>query len=277
MQHTIKNVLFMTIALAAGTGTAIAQDCTPKHKFPTIESGALTISVPVYAPFSTLEADGTIGGVDGEILKEFAKRECLKINAIPTDPAASVQYVVTGKSDITMGDWMRTPSRDKVLGLSAPLYIDPMGIVTKDGANTIDQLVGRKIGTVQGYNWNTELGKILGDDLKVYPNSVALSRDLEAGRIDGGTDGYANMVFSQSQGGLRGLKVTIAKPDERVAFTAQPGQAGFPYTKGNSEFGAALDATITALHEDGSIVSFLGKYNIDKAAADVGEPRLTGN
>jgi polar amino acid transport system substrate-binding protein len=59
-----------------------------------------------------------------------------------------------------------------------------------------------------------------------------------------------------------------------VQATVQPAQTAFPYTKANTELGAALDATVAELHESGRMVELLEEHGLPASAAEVGEPRL---
>ncbi|GGE01364.1 ABC transporter substrate-binding protein [Aureimonas endophytica] len=272
-----RNILAMTAgALAAcclGTA-ASAQDCKPAHAFETVEKGFLTVSTTTYAPFSYVDKDGSVGGVDGDIVEAIAKLECLKVKAVATDPSAAIQYILTGRSDLSTGDWYRTAERAKVVGLSGPLYTDQMGIYSKDGYKSVKEIEGKSVGTVQGYLWVADLQKVLGAKLKLYPNSSGLSKDLEAGRLEVGVDGYASGAYARTEGGFKGLKIEVSAPDERVRATVKAAQAGLPYTKGNAALGKALDADIATLHKDGTIASILKKHKLDASAAEVGEPRL---
>ena len=72
--------LFASVAVIGTMATmAHAQECTPAHTFPTVEAGKLTVAIYEYPPFSTVTADGQIGGVDSDIVKAIAKANCLEI------------------------------------------------------------------------------------------------------------------------------------------------------------------------------------------------------
>ncbi|WP_232316623.1 substrate-binding periplasmic protein [Candidatus Burkholderia verschuerenii] len=215
-----------------------------------------------------------VKGVDGEILKLIAAKECLTLSFSNVDAAAVIQSVVSGKADIAMGDWYRTAERAKVLGLSGPMYLDQLGIISKDGLDTVTSLEGKKVGAVQGYLWTPDMQKVFSSSLTIYPNPVAMAQDLAAGRIDVGTDSYAVSVYNQKKGGYKGMKVTVAKPDKRVAASIQPGQTSFPFTKSNQALGDALSADIEALHKSGDIARILKEHGLEATAADVGGPRM---
>lgn len=264
------------VALASmlGCSAAFAAGCTPAHKIDsTVNPGKLTVAIYEYPPFA-VTAGGQIGGVDGEILKSIAATECLAFNAVVVDPAATIQYVLAGKADIAAGDWYRTAERAKVLGLSAPTYLDQMGIYSKDGVDTVAAMIGKQVGTVSGFLWVAELQKLLGTNLRLYPNPVALAQDLEAGRVQIGVDSYGTGAYEQKRGGYKGIIIKVAQPDQRVQASIQAAQAGFPYTKSNASLGAAMDADIVAMHKDGKIAGYLKSFGLDPSGADVGEPRL---
>ncbi len=253
---------------------AAAQDCKPKHTFTTIDKGAVTIAVTTYAPHSFMDEAGNAKGIDGDIATEFARRECLTVKAIAVDPAAAIQYVLSGQADITTGDWYRTAERAKVMSLSAPLYTDQMALYSKEGLKKVSDLEGKKVGTVQGYLWVADLKTLFGASLKLYPNSVSMQQDLFAGRIDVGVDGYSTGVVAEQKGALKDIKVAVAEADPRVKATKEAAQAGFPYASKAKDFGAALDADIEDMHKDGTIVRILKSYGLDGTAADTGPARL---
>lgn len=267
--------LFASVAVIGTMATmAHAQECTPAHTFPTVEAGKLTVAIYEYPPFSTVTADGQIGGVDSDIVKAIAKANCLEIVPASVDPAATIQYVVSGKADVAVGDWYRTEERARVMGLSWPTYLDQMGIYSKDGLSKIEDLLGKKVGTVSGFLWVTDLQALLGSDLQLYPNPVALAQDLAAGRVEVGVDSFGTGVFAQAKGGYEGIQIKVAEPDDRVQASIQAAQAAIIYSLDNPGFGAALDAGIQAMHASGELAEILKANGLDPSGADVGEPRL---
>ena len=129
--------------------------------------------------------------------------------------------------------------RAKVAALSAPIYLDQMGIFSKDGYDKVSDLEGRKVGTVQGYLWVDELKTLLGSNLSLYNNYVAMYQDLEAGRIEIGVDGYGVGSTAQRDGALKGIQIKVAQPDERVGASVAPPQIGLPITLDNTALLAA--------------------------------------
>lgn len=270
---TMKMACTSVAALVMGSGMAFA-DCKPAHEFTTITPGVLTVAVTSYPPSSHIDDTGAAKGYDNDILAEFARRECLEVRSVAVDPAAAIQYVLSGQADLSTGSWYRTAERAKVMSLSAPIYKDQMGVYSKDGFSALTEFEGQPIGTVQGYNWVSDVREIFGQNLKLYPSSVSLQQDLKIGRIVAGLDGYASGAYAEQQGALEGLKARVIAADTRVKATTALPQVGYPYHKRATEFGAALDADIAAMHADGTISKILTGYGLSADAADVGAPTL---
>lgn len=259
--------------LAASTG-AYAQDCKPAHEFATVTPGKLTVAVYNYPPFSMITTDNKASGIDVQMVEETAKANCLEFVPLNLAPAAVVQSVVSGKADVAVGAWYRSEARSKVLGITAPTYIDPMTSISKDGIDTVDGIMGKSVATVTGYTWNDTLQKVFGDNVKMYPDGLSMYTDLEAGRVDVVLDGSVAPVEAMKSGRLAGFKTALVKSDERIPDTVQPPQSALLYTLGNEGLGKALDDTVIRIHEDGTLAKWLTDAGYDPKMGDVGEPRL---
>lgn len=263
--------LVASLAACSSTGsTDIASSCTPDNVFSTVQDGTLKVGITEIPPFSYTK-DGTATGVDVDIVDAFAKSNCLTVDYVPVTYSAAVAAVQGKRIDLTIGDWYRTAARAEIVNFTAPNYLDEFSVISKSGITTVEGLVGQKVGTVDGYLWVDDLRTLLGSDLQVYPSSVELKQDIEAGRIDVGVDAFGTSVFNF---GDTDYKVTTVAPDDRVLATVEAAQTGFPYTKDNADLGVALDATIADLHSSGGMVDILKAHGLPGSAENVGEPRL---
>lgn len=264
----------LTLSACGGSSTSSASaNCTPKNQFDTIEKGTLTVAVYDLPPYAMTTGPDGMSGVDADILREFAKRECITVTPQPGKAAAMVPAVQQGRADVASGDWYRTTERSKIVNLTDPLYLDDMGIVSAAGVSTVKDMEGKKVGTVDGYLWVKDLQKVLGDNLKLYPSAVNMNQDIKAGRIEIGVDSYGSAVQTNKDSGL---KIEVAKPDERVAASKEAAQATFPTTKDNAKLLAALNAVIADLHADGTITKILESHGLPATAEKTGAPRLIG-
>ncbi|WP_232664092.1 ABC transporter substrate-binding protein [Pseudonocardia sp. TRM90224] len=246
-------------------------NCTPKHQFETITPGTLTVGVHDLPPYSMTTGQDGMSGVDAEIVREIAKRECLTVTAQPGNTPSLIPSVQQGRADIAIGDWYRTEARSKVVNLSDPLYLDEMGIISAAGVSTVAEMEGKKVGTVDGYLWVKELQAVLGDNLSLYPSSVDMNADFKAGRIEIGVDSYGSAL--QTHKGTA-TKIEVAKPDDRVAASKEAAQSTFPMVKDNQAMLDAFNATIAELHTDGTITRILKDNGLPESAEQTGPPRL---
>lgn len=276
MIRNVRNLALATLSSIATLtgGNAYADECKPAHVFETIKPGVLVVAAYEFPPYSFTGPDKSLTGVDGEVVKLIAQKECLKVEPLMMDPAATIQYVVTKRADVAIGDWYRTAERARIMGLSAPLYLDQMGLISKAGYTKVEEIKARKVGTVQGSMWVKNLQDVVGANLKSYPNPVAMAQDLSAGRIEVAVDSYAVGRTAQAKGSYQGAKIEVAEPDERIRATIQAGQATLPHDKANTGLRDAMNADIEDLRKTGKIADILTKFGLDAGAANVGEPRL---
>jgi polar amino acid transport system substrate-binding protein len=269
MQMGMKFITATLFACAAYTTSAMAQECSPKHQFDTVTKGKLTVALTNTPPYS-LEKEGAISGIDGDLLKVFAKENCLDVTyEIFTYPAA-VSAVQSNRADVGIGGFYRTAAREKVVTLSTPAYLDQLAVASVDGIDTVDQLIGKKVGTVEGYAWVMEMEDTF-DGSGTYPSSLNLAQDLQAGRIDAALEGFgAAVVLNQG----KNVKVKLLKADDRISATTNASQTSFLLPKSNKGFVEAVNATLTEQREQGLIGKTLEAYGLDPSAADVGEDRV---
>ncbi|MDR1513418.1 MAG: transporter substrate-binding domain-containing protein [Propionibacteriaceae bacterium] len=257
---------------AAGDDATSAAACVPAHTFTTIADGKLTVASPEFPPFSSLIA-GSPEGIDTEIARAVAALECLEVEITEVSYAAAVPAVQTGRADLAVGCYYRTKERAEIVDLSDPLYLDGMGVVSKDGVTSIPDIITKKVGSVDGYLWNEDMQKLMDGKMNIYPSNVEMWADLNAGRIEVGFDSVA---VSQDKARGTEFQVAVAAPDDRVAASVKAAQIGFPLVKGNAELLAAVNEDIEKLHADGTIKAIFEKYDVDTSLLEVGDAYLIG-
>lgn len=268
----------LSISLLSGcsddSAEAVDSSCKPDHAFSTIEDGTLTVAAYDFRPHMAVEGE-KLTGVEGDLLAEFAARECLTVTAqVAGGAGAAIPSVETGRADLAAGDWWRTKDRQKIVSLSAPVYLDQGALVSVDGFQTVAELDGKKIGSVVGNLWNDQFADVFGDDFSVYQDPEAVFSDLAAGRIDAVIDSVGATTARFDSKPIEGAEIVPLEADPRIPVTAHPGQLNWPTSKDNPELTAALDEQIEAMREDGTIAKMLEKYGLDASAAEVGEPGL---
>lgn len=269
----LRIALFSIASLCASSVLA-AESCTPNPAFTTLKPGVITVAVYNYPPFTKVGGADDISGIDTEVVREIARRNCLTVAPVIVDPSAVIQNVLSNKVDLGIGDWFRTAERAKVLGMTWPLYVDQMAYYSRDGATQVSDLAGKRVGAVSGFLYAGQVQGSLGNPVVLYPNPVAMAQDLGTGRLDVAIDSYGTGVYAQSQGAYKDIRIEIAKPDPKVPVTVEPAQIALLYNKNKVELGAALDGEIKKLHAEGKIAEILKNNGLAESGADVGEPRL---
>lgn len=255
---------------SGASSQAVSPGCKPAHELSTVTKGTLTVATYDLPPFTKVQGLD-LTGVDGDILKAIAKKECLTLTVKAMGTAAVIPTVQAGRADVAAGDWYRTAKRAEVVGLTDPLYTDQMAFVSKDGVTKVSDLAGKNVGTVDGYLWVDDIKKVLGSSVKVYPTTLNMNEDLKAGRIDVGIDSYGSATFTS-----RDMQVKVTESDPRVAASQEGAQAAFPVPKDNTALLNALNALIAELHSSGEMAKILTANNLPASAADTGSPRLIG-
>lgn len=251
---------------AAGSKTAA--DCKPASQFNTMKKGTLTVAVYEAPPYVTFKGN-ELGGVDGDILMGFAKKECLDIATVSAAAAAVIPTVQGGRADIATGGWWRSAARAEILALTDPIYTDQMVLISKDGLTKASDLKGKKVGTVNGNVWVDDAKNYLGGDLQLYKAPVDLFQDLKSGRLDVGIDG-----FGEAHNNSNGLKVEVMEPDSAIKASLEPPQTCLPVTKDNAGLLAALNAYVDGLRKDGSLEKIVVNNGFPASSINTGAARL---
>lgn len=242
-------------AVSSGAG-AVSSGCKPAHAgITTLRKGTLQVLSYVSPPY-TVQQGSIIGGVDGTIVTQLAKMECLALDARPTAPAALIASLQDARGDVADGGIYYTAQRAQTLNLTTTMYRDGMALVSKNPlSGTLAGLAGKTVGVIQGYLWDSDFQKALGASVKVYQSSPAMIYDIENGRLDAG-------VLTTSEAGYRakhgvGLVVTPFQPTPKVAASESENNVVLAVTKNETGLTKAFNADIQTLVSNGFIAKTL--------------------
>ncbi len=259
-------------APASEAESSVAEDCTPLHEFPTIESGVLTVAAMNAAPkFHALSDSGPFSGIDAILIPEFAAENCLTVKFKPMTGAAAQLDLREGKSDMFGGLILKTPERAEVFAQAeGSILYETLGFTSaKDDAyDTVDSLQGKRIGTLSGSYYVAPLQAAYGaENVEEYQSDSNAFEDLKAGRIDA--------VAWQS---IQGFNFTDRDSDYVTKILAdEPGypeltvllENNWPHTKGNTAMTAAIDDYYERAKADGTVARALEENSISELAADL--------
>lgn len=269
MKEAKQALVALACLAGVGSSAAYAQDCTPKHEFETLTPGTLTVALTNTPPYS-LEQDGTISGIDGDLVNRFAEENCLDIAYEIFNYPGAVSAVQSGRADIALGGFYRTAPRAQVTSLSTPVYLDQMAVASIEGYQTVDELIGKRVGTVEGYDWVLEMEDTIEGSV-TYPSSLNLAQDLQADRLDVALEGFGAAVLLNKD---TDVQVLLLQADPRIEATMNPSQTSFLLSKDNEAFVNAVNQSIEEYRGAGVIAETLTTYGLDPSAAEVGEDRV---
>jgi len=247
---------------SAAPASSVASDCAPADEgLTTFTPGTLTVGVPENPPYTQTDGSGGASGIEIDVIEKLAAAECLALSYVPITYANGIPMITEQKkTDIITGGWYVTPTRAEQVGFTTPTMYDTMGVVSKDGIDTVDALesVGT-VGTGTGFSWNEELAPLLGGKLQQYPGTVEMKQDLVAGRIQAALDGYAVAVAAYAD---TDYKVEPIQADPRVSITQTKPLIAFPVSKDNTALSDALSALIDQYRTDGTLADLLKQYDL---------------
>ena len=249
-------------------------ECVPAHDgLETVEAGFLTVAAYEYPPFSAIDGE-RLSGAEGEILHEIAALECLEIKVQPGAAAAMIPSIESGRADTTLGSWYRTAERAEIVLLSDPVIIDQLTLISVDGVDTVEGMVGNKVGSTLGFLWNEDLEALLGGDLSLYENTQALYADLASGRIDVVVDTFPSGQAALENTPIDGVQFNVPPPDDRVVSTTKPGQTNFPVNLDNPGLQTAINENLATLRGDGTLVSIVEEWGFSPTSVEETEANL---
>lgn len=282
-KHVTKLVLLAAVSSFALAGCAPAQapateetaeGCVPAHPgLTTVQEGSLTVAAYEYPPFSAI--DGTmLSGAEGEILNAIAELECLDVIVQPGAAAAMIPSIESGRADTTLGSWYRTAARAEIVLLSDPVIIDQLTLISVEGVDSVEGLVGKKVGSTLGFLWNEDLEKLLGGDLSLYETTQALYADLASGRISVVVDTFPSGKAALETTPIDGAQFKVPAPDDRVVSTTKPGQTNFPVNLSNPGLQQAINENLKTLRDSGKLAEIAEKWGFSPTAVEETEPNL---
>lgn len=263
------SALSITGLTACSSGSSdVADDCEPQYEFTTLTEGKLTISTYDGMPYYGTNG-GERQGIDVDFLDAFAADSCLEPDWVVSPSASVIQSVISGRADIAAGGWYATEERGQSVDQTNASYVELPTVFSKDGAESLDQLRGKTVGTVTGYLWVDEL-KRAGVTVAEFQTADAPLNDLAADRIDYAVLGGIDAPYMLTQNAsYKGIEAKTMAPTPEIDSTVNPSLPNYPHTKGNTELTEALNTALAQYRDKGELAASLESYGLSADLADV--------
>jgi len=243
-----------------------------------VEENTLTVAFNGDMP-GTSWVDGRLIGLDGEIMQMIADSLGLKVKPALMEWAGEIASVKAGRVDIMHGMMGWNDQRIKVINISDPIYYGGANITQKKSTNwqSIKELEGRTIATIQGFGWIDQLKQIKGATLKLYDTSDAAIRDLLAGRIEALFADPPLIQYAISKNpdwDIHALPITQAF-DKNYALLTGKYNVVFGLNQKSTKLLAAVNAEIAKIWASCAGLEIAKKYGLsDKSWFDPGSLNL---
>jgi ABC-type amino acid transport substrate-binding protein len=236
----------------------------PAFALETVEPGSMTIAFSGDMP-GTGYQDSRMVGYDGEILQLISEKLGLKVKPALMEWSGTIASVQAKRVDVMAGTMGWTEQRSKIMALSDPIHYFKNGITQTDKTDwhSLNDLQGKKVGTITGFSFIPEMRKIAGLQVALYDTSDAAVRDLLAGRIDaviGDPPVMQYAISRNAQWHLHFNAFTDTNPD--FPLLTGLGQVVFGFNKANPELVAAVNEQIQTLWKSCEMRKIGARYGL---------------
>jgi polar amino acid transport system substrate-binding protein len=138
--------------------------------------------------------------------------------------------------------------------------------------STIDDLEGKRLGTVTGYVWVKSIKAVPGAKLGAYPNANGVFDDLGSGRLDVGFLDPLIIIAQQKARPDQKIETQYLTPPDDAQVKEHPEYEFFrPYMtsfylpKQSPKLEKAISKEIDAMYASGELAALIEKYGGDPA------------
>jgi polar amino acid transport system substrate-binding protein len=234
----------------------------------TIRPGVLTVAIQPYTPYTALVGDKLVG-LDSDVINAVAEKLGLKVEAQVTDFAGMLAGVQSRRVDITVGGVAWTAERQKQGLFTDPPYYSPPAMAVRAGEHyqTVNDLQGKDLGTVEGYVWVKSIQAVPGAKLHAYPDGNGVFDDLGAGRINVGFLDPLLVLAAQKERPELKVETQYLTPPSDAELKAHPPyeyfrsyMTSFYLPKQATALEKAISEQIRAMYASGEMKKLIEKY-----------------
>ncbi|KFE54762.1 ABC transporter substrate-binding protein [Pseudomonas syringae] len=219
-------------------------------------------STPTGSPFTFLDTKtNTVEGVMVDIVKAVSEKAGFEVQIEAMPFASLIGSLTSNRVDLISAAMFITPTREKVVDFSTPIYSYGEGVVVPvsdtTAYNSFTEMKGKRVGAQVGTAFVEPLQKSgLFSEVKLYETTADLMRDANAGRIDVGVLDYPIAAYAISQKHFPSLRLVSSYK------ATMPNNIGIAGRKGDTELMGKINTALAALKADGSIDAILKKWGL---------------
>jgi arginine/ornithine transport system substrate-binding protein len=223
----------------------------------------------VYPPFSMVDANGNLTGIEADLAREMCKRMNVECEIVVMDFKALIPSLLQGKFDILVSQVTPTAERKEKMLFSTRIVANPMVFVLPAGGNytvTKEGLTGKglKLGLQRGGAHIKVAQDMFGDAVEyvLYDNPDQIHLDMVAGRINMSFEAKLNVVVD-FLGKPEGKAYEIVGEEYWIGEASVPeSERGLSWVvrKGEDALVARMDTAIRSIMADCTYTAIRKKY-----------------
>ncbi|WP_041796148.1 substrate-binding periplasmic protein [Pararhodospirillum photometricum] len=228
---------------------------------------ALSVGWEAFEPFQLKTAEGTVGGIDADLLREAAKGAGCEVTFKETPWKRLLSEIEAGKTDAAMGASI-TPEREVFAQLSIPYRKDEFvafvrtGETDRLGPEGLAGIIGPglRLGVVGGYEYGDTFAALKKDPAFAALIQEAAGTDLNlrkllSNRLDVFLENnFVGLAIAKTEGASGKIEIhpKVVSSDDVV----------FLFSKKSvpPEAVAAINQALTAMKQDGRYDQILARY-----------------
>lgn len=255
----LKKIIALTLAIMM---IAVCMTACSAKKLTVADiqkAGKLVIGTsPDFPPFESLATDGSVEGIEVEIMELICKELEVELEIKQMDFDSVLPGVQSGKFDVGVSGISVTPEREKNTLFSVPYCLAAQAIVvTSDSAITGKADLAGKTVSVQTGTTAEEFCMDNGYEVKAYQANADAEMALTTGKVDAWVIDdltAAEMVAVYNEEHPDASLVIL---DE--AMTTEP--YAFAFAQGSDDLVAKINEILNKLLSDGTIAAIFEKYD----------------
>ncbi len=214
-------------------------------------------------PFTFLDIKtNQIQGMMVDLIDAIGKEAGFEPTVQPVDFASLIPSLTSNRIDVISAAMLITPTRQKVIDFSDPVFPYGEGLVVqkKDEtayAKSLASLKGKTIGVQQGTIYLEQLQKMGGfGKIQVYDSLANMMRDVDLGRIPAGMGDKPIIAYQLSQGKYENLKLS-------KSYESQfGGSIGLGVRKNETKLLGRINEALKKVKADSEIDRLVKKWNL---------------
>lgn len=240
---------FVAMTTLGATTAAVADELETIR-----EAGVIRIAMSgAYPPFNFVNDQNEVVGFDPAIGTEIARRMGLEVEIITTAWDGIIAGLLTNRYDAIVGSMSITEERDEVLDFVGPYYTTRRAVFTlpDSGITSVSQLGDVQVGVTLGET-HEEWARAQGYDITTYRGLPELILELQNGRVDVIVNDSIAAILAMAE---REIDYVMLDDLETDVIGA-----GIAIRENNPELGAAMQAALDAMMEDGTYLEIAEEW-----------------